>query len=332
MKYTFQYFLDISTSANSVSIVKIKAGGEYVRERCKHLFNAYKYWKLGTLSVKLIPASTLPVDPTGLSYDVSDPQSVDPRDQLSPGLVRITNGENIFTHLNSLSDEEMRQMYTNTMLDPRWSKFMLQSGFHRSAVPLAWDVGNLEQSAYPDMVRNLPYMGQNAQTGEPCINDTFREADYYASWDGSDIKKDFFVPGSDGRGLFQLGHKKRLGWLPTDAFQEFYTLDSKGGQQNGDVPLLNPIPEIDCITFILPKAFKTLYYYRLFVTETVYFSGVKNVGIVSNTSGTENEYRAFDNFTFCNYPLPLAPNVPMERQTGVGKTTYTPGHPNDGGS
>ena len=45
----------------------------------------------------MVPASTLPVDPQGLSYDVDDPQTViPPRDQMNPGLVRITNGEDLY--------------------------------------------------------------------------------------------------------------------------------------------------------------------------------------------------------------------------------------------
>lgn len=325
MKYTFQHFMDISTSANSVNIISIKAGGEYVRTRCKHLFSTYKYWKLGKLQVKLIPASCLPVDPLGLAYGDTDPQTVDPRDQLSPGLVRITNGENILKDLTDTSEEEQRQMYTNTLLDPRWSKFMLQTGFKRTAVPLAFDVGQLEQTIYADMTRNIPDIRNVA--GEYQIYDTDKQG-YTYNGDLNALNK-ALAPGSDPRGLFQLGHKKRMGWMPTDSFERYtFTAQGKEGTEtrSEEIAALVPIPEIDCITVILPRAYKTIYYYRLFITETVYFSGIKNVGVNVYDGDSPYEYRSFDNLSFSLNPYPAKPSKRMSNIPNV------PSNPNDGGS
>lgn len=306
MKYTFQHYLDISTSGSSLQLLKIKAGGEYVRQRCKHLFGTYKYFKLGKVEAKLLPVSSLPIDPAGISMEPSDPNSVDPRDQMNPGLVRITNGEDILESFTGLNDTQMEQMYINTMLDPRWSKFMLQSGFRRKAYPLYWNVGNLHQNVYPDSIKNLPQVDASESTFQ--VSNTGYIQEYMRSGDdnASHVSAGGF---SHPGGLFQVGHRGKLGWMPIDAYEKFFThYEPKEGEDETIVrgefaPINEPIPAIDCITIILPKAHKTLYYYRLFITETVYFSGIKNVGI--NASG--DEYRAVDNFTWIDYPMNAHP-------------------------
>lgn len=273
MKFKFQTFFDIQTSAASMQILQWSVGGNEVLQRCRHLFGAYKYFKLGKISVKMVPASTLPVDPLGLSYGDSDPQTVDPRDQMNPGLVRITNGEDIFTDVASLQspiDGIDRQMahYNAMMLDPRWSKFMLQSGFRRSAYPLYWQVGQLNQDKYPGSTINFRYANGNASL--PGTLSVYLYGG--APNDGSLGAR--CNAGSSGRGLFQVGHRGKLGWLPTDFFQEV--------PQSGSVNRfttesgINNIPEVSVITCVLPKAYKTLYYYRVFITEEVLFSGLRS--------------------------------------------------------
>ena len=105
IKMKFQSFMDVSTSDSSMQVITVSAGGPEVLRRLAPQFSAYKYYKLGNVAVKLVPASTLPVDPTGLSYEAGA-QTVDPRDQLTPGMMRITNGEDIFEDLTGLTDAE----------------------------------------------------------------------------------------------------------------------------------------------------------------------------------------------------------------------------------
>lgn len=54
MKYTFQHFVDIATSADSMQVIQFNAGGKYMLQRCKHLLGAFKYMKMGRISVKQI--------------------------------------------------------------------------------------------------------------------------------------------------------------------------------------------------------------------------------------------------------------------------------------
>lgn len=102
IKMKFQSFMDISTSAESMQIITISAGGSEIVRRLAPQFGAYKYYKIGNIACKLVPASTLPVDPTGLSLESGEP-GVDPRDQLTPGMMRITNGEDIFEDISGMS-------------------------------------------------------------------------------------------------------------------------------------------------------------------------------------------------------------------------------------
>ena len=286
MKFRFQSFVDISTSATSMQVIQWSVGGKEVYERCRHLFGAYKYFKLGKISVKMVPASTLPVDPQGLSYANDDPQTVDPRDQMTPGLVRITNGEDIFTKISLLSADQQVKVFNTMMLDPRWSKFMLQSGFRRSAVPLYWQVGQLSQDKYPGSTENVPYLINDGtalqQNGTVAVRDVYQNG----------VKQSTEV-GSSSRGLFQTGHKGRLGFLPTDFYQEYARADGTKYQIYG----ANNIPEVSVITCVLPKAYKTIYYYRVFITEEVIFSGLRATPMYD---GTSPMYMGLDNFMLGN--------------------------------
>lgn len=285
MKFRFQSFVDVSTSSTSMQVIQWSVGGADVINRCRHLFGAYKYFKLGKISVKMVPASTLPVDPQGLSYASDDPQTVDPRDQMNPGLVRITNGEDVYTNVSSLKADAQMQIYNSMMLDPRWSKFMLQSGFRRSAYPLYWQVGQLSQDKYPGATANTPYLKGDGSGisvgGATVIAREVAQDGHYVSQEG----------GSSARGLFQVGHRGKLGWLPTDFYQRIV---AKDGQKAFDDYGVNNIPQVSVITCVLPKAYKTIYYYRVFITEEVLFTGLRaSPPVAGNT-----QMLGIDNFVF----------------------------------
>ena len=130
----FTWFVDMNTSATALQVVKITAGGNPVKNRLAPFFGAYKYYKLGPVSVRFVPASTLPVDPTGLSLEAGA-NTVDPRDQFNPGLIRITNGEDMADNFMDLTGANIDKTYYSMMLDRRWFKFQLQSGCRRTAKP-----------------------------------------------------------------------------------------------------------------------------------------------------------------------------------------------------
>ena len=297
MKFRFQSFVDVSTSAQSMQVIQWSVGGADVINRCRHLFGAYKYFKLGKISVKMVPASTLPVDPQGLSYAEDDPQTVDPRDQMNPGLVRITNGEDIYTNVSNLSADAQVQIYNAMMLDPRWSKFMLQSGFRRSAYPLYWQVGQLSQDKYPGATVNIPNLAQSGtQTSAQGSTVIRRDVCQDNPSQSTEI-------GSSSRGLFQTGHRGKLGWLPTDYYQQINSKTGNPFQAYG----LNNVPQVSVITCVLPKAYKTIYYYRVFITEEVLFTGLRSSPpFATNGSGGLVQRFGIDTFSFGNV-TPVAP-------------------------
>ena len=94
MMQKFRWFVDLCTTPEQVTVLKITCGGTRCLRRLLPFFGAYKQFKLGKTTVKFVPSSTLPVDPTGLSYEAGE-NTVDPRDMFNPGLVRITNGEDL---------------------------------------------------------------------------------------------------------------------------------------------------------------------------------------------------------------------------------------------
>lgn len=308
MKYKVQTYLDVATSAESMQVLNFSVGGKTLKQRCMHLFQAFKYYKLGKISIKFCPASTLPVDPLGLSYDDEDPLTVDPRDQLDCGLVRITNGEDIFDDLTGLSDEQMQGMYQAMLLDPHWYKFGLQSGFKRTAVPLYWQIGQLHQDYYPGSTINTGVAV--ASSGQLVYGSTSHLIGNTVD-DPTRGNQSAIIDGvnSDPRGFFQVGHRGRLGYLPTDALQPLPATGT--GTDLVDRPLLASIPEVRVITAILPKMRKTLYYYRVYITEEIFFSGLRHFG---PAVGNNAWYGGIDQFVRPKWTQASLPSISIQPQ------------------
>lgn len=312
VKMKFQWFFDLATNASSMQIITVSAGGAKVKERLKSFFESYKYYKLGAVKLKMVPASTLPVDPTGLSYE-SGADTVDPRDQLNPGLTRITNGEDVFEDLTGLSAEQQRGIYYSMMLDTRWYKWSLQSGLRRYATPRYWQVGQLHQDYYPGAVVNVPQIDSDASV-TPVVDEletwnlshvlgnNINYASQNSKWFATIAGNAVLNYGSDPRGFFQTGHRGKLGYLPTDALIDSYAYIA--GTESAlatpkEYPASAAVPEIECFKIILPCAYKTKYYYRCYVEETVYFTApvVQNFTVAgTNPPHLEYHYAALDRF------------------------------------
>lgn len=303
VKMRFQSFVDISTQADNMQIISVNAGGKDVIKRLAPFFAAYKYYKLGSVSIKMIPASTLPVDPTGLSYSEEDFQTVDPRDQLTPGMCRITNGEDILEDITGLTGDQQRQLYDNMLLDQRWFKWMLQSGVKRSASPRYWQVGQLHQDKWPGAITNLPTFDNGLLAK---IGGTKARYEYDPST--AEAAYASIAAGSDPRGLFQTGHRGVLGWMPTDGLGKYGKVDNAIEES----PFIAAIPEIELFKILMPPMHKTNYYYRMFVTETVYFKDP----VVLNLNG----YAPID--VFHRMLVPGAPSMPTTAGTVMSDETY----------
>ena len=280
---SFTWFVDLSTSADTVQVISITAGGNPVKNRLMPFFTAYKYFKLGGVSVKFCPASTLPVDPTGLSYEVGE-NTVDPRDQFNPGLIRITNGEDFYLDATALSSANADAVYYNMMLDKRWFKFQLQAGTKRYAKPLFWSIAQAHQDNYPGITVNYPKFND-------ALGHSFENVSISTAYnDEAALVRSVDWDNSDPRGFFQTGRKERVGYLPTDAFQTYPILDEESTVASYG---LNSVPEIDLMKIVLPRAYKTKYYYRVYITETVYFKEP----VVNNYNG----FTQLDRFVRPNY-------------------------------
>lgn len=305
VRMKFQSFMDVQTTDTSMQIITISAGGPEILRRLAPQFSAYKYYKIGNISAKLVPATTLPVDPSGLSINAGA-SGVNPWDQLSPGMMRITNGEDIFEDLTGLSADEQDAIYNTMLLDPRWYKWMLQTGVKRHATPRYWQIGQLHQDKWPGVVTNVPKVDANG-----LLEGTRQE---HIAFSTADIRYD--AVGSSPYGLFQTGHTGVLGWLPTDDLQPIVTASGVLAEK----PLLASPPEIEVFKIILPRAKLTKYAYRLYISETVLFrEPIVNLGVVAPDGFS---YRPLDVFHYADMPQPVLPgyqragNVPTDNQTG----------------
>ncbi len=300
MKVKFTQFFDLSSSSEKFTKFTVTAGGTYVKQRCAPQFACYKYYKLGKVTVKLVPASTLPVDPTGLSYETGE-NTVDPRDMFNPGLVRITNGEDLLVYEN-INDN----VYYSTLLDGRWFKFQLQQGFSRSAVPLAYNIGEISQDQFPFLADAF-----NNTVGNPNIFAKNVQSDnlgYPKQTLGDTSLLQPYLP-------IQTG-KIKLGWMPTDSMN--YNSLATTGLKSTVGGSTAYVPEVPLITFILPKAYKTKFYYRAFIETTVYFKDPVAINPILGDAGVVGT--PIDRFV----GMSLTRCGPDGRLTGFDKTTLTP--------
>lgn len=361
-KQSFQWFMDLQTSTTEMQIIQFSAGGEHVRKRLAPMFSHFRRFKLGAIHVKFVPSATLPVDPTGLSYEAGE-NLVDPIDMFNPGLLRHTNGEDVFIPDESvLKSEYADKLYYSTMLDRRWHKFHLQKGFLTKAFPKWYGVATTSQQVYPGMHLNVP--GRTTVGGDKLDGKTLDLEIMKSS--GTNFMASIH-DGSSDLGLFQTGQKIPMGWMPTGASlkDEYGLLNGLSGtlvidtkyavydtqeekdvltfdtreQANTAVDVLNkevgsttryelqlrpttanasgtdagamfaPIPEVPgLLTLCLPKARKTQFYYRVYVTEDVYFSDpVTTFNAIPTAEGVESYFQPIDVFTRAQ----ISPNSPM---------------------
>ncbi|QDJ95282.1 capsid protein [Capybara associated smacovirus 1_cap1_104] len=300
VKCTYEYFFDINTETDRITQIKVTAGGHMVWRRCTPYFGLFRRFKLGSVKVRMVPASTLPVDPTGLSYEAGE-ATVDPRDQFNPGLFKITNGYNVFD-VKDWDEFDSDRIFYSTMLDRSWSKFMLQNGFSAVGHPKYFTVGTTAQTQS---------FGDLAQLRQ---NDTDSPSPFFADIQGytivhEGITNPSFIAGNlsntnhyppssfNGQVLIQ-GEHKRLGWLPCQAVNNVYY----GQENNNQFPMLPIIPEIELMHIILPRANKTKYYYRVYVEETVYF----DVPVPINSAGYTRLGSSVDTWMTFGSPLDVS--------------------------
>lgn len=331
VKQKYTYFLDISTNTSAPTLVNITAGGLTPQRRLKPFFASFKYFKLGKVKVRFVPAATLPVDPTGLSYEAGA-STVDPRDQFNPGLVRITNGEDV---LDAFGNNLNMNSYYSSMLDSRWYKFQLQTGFSRTARPLLWNVVQPHQSSVAvtnmhqamDCISTAAHMPIKNDYSNPYLtvapapympvrsNTTSEPTIYFA--DRVNLRSNDPIPSDtditnhtvpvrfydtmQNDMLIQNGREK-VSWMPTDMLDNY---------MHG----ANTVPEVDLITVILPKAYKTKYYYRVYVSEEVMF---KSPVVLDPFCFPGGDYQTGNRSAIDRFLLP-GYNVPSR-----GDTAYNP--------
>lgn len=298
----YEYFVDLKTSSTNMQVIQITAGGQMPQIRLAPFFGAFKMFKLGRVSIRLVPAATLPVDPTGLSYAAGE-NTVDPRDQFNPGLIRITNGEDVSTLSALLDGTAAEQSYYATLLDRRWFKFALQAGCKRSAIPLVWRVGQSHQSirqafTVPTTEVDEGISPTNIGILTPLANGNL---DGSLGWENA---------------LMQVDRCK-LGWMPTDMFNN---------HRSG----INAVPEIDVLTIILPKAYKTVYYYRMYIREEVQFKDAVAINPYISTKDMSGAVYsgAIDRFVYNKIPGPTRADIP----TSVIVPSSSPVNPVNGGT
>ena len=124
---------------------------------------------------------------------------------------------------------------------------MLPVWIPQICVPLYWQVGQLHQDKYPGALSRIPLLSLLVTA---CIY-------VYCSDSGGLL---CYEEGSSARGLFQVGHP---GPSRIPAYLTYYRRWQSWSTVLGDTESTT-FPEVG-ITVCLPKAYKTLYFYRCYI-------------------------------------------------------------------
>lgn len=178
VKASVMEIYDLQTKVGQGTVLKIHTPtGTNVKRHLFGHFLQYKQFKYLGAKLSLIPASTLPVDPTGLSYEAGD-STVDPRDMVNPILWRHYHGETMLTdtlpgkeaaiygnnqngssnadsYVGSAIDEfgyaqytnqsQVDYVYPNALMDTSFRKAGIQTGFTTFVKPFVYNVVNAKQ-------------------------------------------------------------------------------------------------------------------------------------------------------------------------------------------
>lgn len=290
--YKIQKWSDIETSTQKVTMLNIGVAGNEIRNRCQPFIQAFKYYRVVGVKVSLIPASTLPADPSQISYETGE-NSVNPADMMNVGLVRYTNGE-AFPNYKKLTGEVTAgtafetdpgmQTYFNMMLDRRWSKFGMQRGMSRFFRPRVYEDGLPIQSLIPDeAISFLKKEGTSPGPYQYNVGNSRVAQGYLSSGEDYLVSSDDQYPslqnvsvfGSSDSFRFQTGKLKSLGWRTTDIAHIGGEFDVGGSSQI--VSGFNTFPFINMGRIILPRAMKTKFAFRVVQTIIVQFRGAVNI-------------------------------------------------------
>lgn len=174
VKASVMEIYDLQTQVGKGTVLKVHTPtGNNIKRHLLGHFLQYKQFKYLGAKLSLIPASTLPVDPTGLSYEAGD-TTVDPRDMVNPILWKHYHGESMLT--DALYDEELKNynaindgtygapgssvgrelynvagsgtidaVYPKALMDVSFKKAGIQSGFSTFIKPFVYNVVNSKQ-------------------------------------------------------------------------------------------------------------------------------------------------------------------------------------------
>nr|QDM14428.1 capsid protein [Porcine associated porprismacovirus]QDM14436.1 capsid protein [Porcine associated porprismacovirus] len=174
VKASVMEIYDLQTQVGKGTVLKVHTPtGNNIKRHLLGHFLQYKQFKYLGAKLSLVPASTLPVDPTGLSYEAGD-TTVDPRDMVNPILWKHYHGESMLT--DALYDEELKNynsindnpyefngsavgrelynvagsgtidaVYPKALMDVSFKKAGIQTGFSTFIKPFVYNVVNARQ-------------------------------------------------------------------------------------------------------------------------------------------------------------------------------------------
>lgn len=315
----FNEIYDISTEQGAPSIMAIHTPtGNLPYRMLAPAFNMYKRYKYCKADVTIVNGVRI-MNPASAYTTETGQQTADPRDVLDPILFKGCHGEDLGVILNSIYSTQ-DNVFTRAGVDKKALNENLSTYYYASLTDPSWKKGNVNSTLriprlHPMCYRvasNVPIMNTRTLSGNVTDNQNWVNtvtggpaAPSNSMINTGDIGSNSgFIPnlgylpdtknftGTDTgtevsafRGQLFTNKLMNLGWLDT----KLPGSPNESAQTsifNGQIAQL---PKIYMGVLMMPPAHKSFNYFRMIVTHTFAFSGLRTFseGMVNNFSGNQ---------------------------------------------
>lgn len=304
-KASYTEVIDLQTTAGKTSVIGIHTPqGRAPYDKLKGFFTQFRKFRYKGISrLTIAPASSLPVDPLGLTSEIGSTTQMDPRDTLNPILFKGCHGTSMSSILDKIFDANeyvngdgvnvtgsnldvvtpsMRKFeednvipgvgYYKLLTDVTWRKYGVQSVINiKRMYPLVWR-----------MARNLPI---NPSAGRPGGDSYVTNAGALVPGAGAQGGlTNPSTPGTAGVGNNQPAYK--VADLPTvglTGLREYAQEFTNGCSRLGWLPTVIPtqgqvshntisgLPKLFMGMFVMPPAYNTEQFMRMVIRHEFEF-------------------------------------------------------------
>nr|QBP37173.1 capsid protein [Porcine associated smacovirus] len=281
---------DLSTKVNKMGIVGIHTPGasDLIARHWRGLYMNYKQFRFARCDVAMACASMLPADPLQIGVDAGD---IAPQDMFNPILYKAVSNDSMNTFLQFLYGQDIDPnsgvvaLDKGSIIDVHDTDFLTNEGAKVDQFNMYY--GLLSNSS--GWKKAMPQSGLSMKGLYPLVFQRLSNVGYT----GQQIGDSAFVPEINESGVAGAintyahslrGHAVRMPFVPTTRFVGAPADSNIAGSSISHTMDSGDLPPCYVGLIVLPPAKLNQLYYRLKVTWTIEFTGLRSLLDIGNWS------------------------------------------------